>query len=109
MSAALLPPLLLAADYALLDADLEGAVSRLWDQLQLHSPFAGKPLTDRNAIVAETLASGSTSANPRPVRAVEVHTLLDRIFASPRERQPRERPTRSGDADSPPITLRDAH
>jgi len=45
------------------------------------SPFAGAEIIDREGIVRETLASGSTAANPRPVTEADVHTLLDAIFA----------------------------
>ena len=44
---------------------------------------AGRELRDRDAIIRETLASGSTKANPRPVAEADVAALLDRLFAAP--------------------------
>ncbi len=54
---------------------------RLLERLALPNPFAGQALADRAGIVAETLASGSTAANPRPVTAEAVERLLDALFA----------------------------
>ncbi|MBN1556650.1 MAG: iron-containing alcohol dehydrogenase [Lentisphaerae bacterium] len=70
--------------YARLGAVLGGdpaAESRaLLERLGLTSPFSGRPLTDRDGIIEETLASGSTRANPRPVGREDVAALLERIF-----------------------------
>ena len=44
------------------------------------SPFKGARLTDREAIIAETLKSGSTRANPREVTAADVENLLNTIL-----------------------------
>jgi alcohol dehydrogenase class IV len=55
---------------------------RLIRALGLASPFTGQPIRCREAIVAETLASGSTAANPRPVTAEAVNALLDGLFAN---------------------------
>jgi len=63
--------------------DLEACVSGWLDHFRLQSPFAGQPIRDRDAIIAETLVSGSTAANPRKVDAQDVADLLDRIFAAP--------------------------
>jgi alcohol dehydrogenase class IV len=56
-------------------------ILHLLNALGVRSPFAGRPVLDRAGIVEETLASGSTAANPRPVKAADVEELLDRIFA----------------------------
>jgi len=87
-----LPPALafnreaMGAKYAalggLVGGDLLEHVSRLLDELGITSPFAGQPVADRDAIVRETLASGSTRANPRPVGEAEAGELLDAIFGT---------------------------
>ncbi|MDD5705638.1 MAG: iron-containing alcohol dehydrogenase [Kiritimatiellae bacterium] len=46
----------------------------------LTSPFKGTPLRETADIVRETLASGSTAANPRPVTGDDVIALLREIF-----------------------------
>jgi alcohol dehydrogenase class IV len=73
-----------ARKYARLDealgADVLSATERLLESLELESPFKGKPVTDRDGIIAETLASGSTDANPRPVTESDVARILDEIF-----------------------------
>ncbi len=56
-------------------------VNALLEKLNIHSPFAGKALVDRDAIIEETLASGSTKANPREVSVDDVSQLLDAIFS----------------------------
>ena len=61
--------------------DIEEYVQGLQQHLELRSPFAGMHLVDREAIIDETLASGSTKANPRKVTADDVSLLLDRLFS----------------------------
>ena len=61
--------------------DLLAFIRRLLARFNIQSPFAGKAIPEREAIVKETLASGSTAANPRKVSAADVEYLLDRIFA----------------------------
>ena len=48
--------------------------------LGIRSPFVGQPVTDEKAIIRETLQSGSTAANPRPVAAADVEALLEELF-----------------------------
>ncbi len=60
--------------------DVEDAVAGWLAEMRPVNPFRGQPLSDRTAIVAETLASGSTGANPRPVSADDVNRLLDALF-----------------------------
>lgn len=60
--------------------DLLAKTQHFLDVLGLESPFAGKPVQNRKWIVEETLASGSTAANPRPVTAKDVEYLLEKIF-----------------------------
>jgi alcohol dehydrogenase class IV len=61
-------------------ADIEAFSVALLRDLHIASPFAGQPLVDEAGIVEETLASGSTAANPRPVTAGDVSAVLRRIF-----------------------------
>ena len=65
---------------AAIGADLLDAACRLLSALCIESPFAGQPPADREWLVRETLASGSTAANPREVTAPDVEDLLARIF-----------------------------
>jgi alcohol dehydrogenase class IV len=60
--------------------DLLARTTELIEHLEIQSPFAGKKLIDKNEIVKETLASGSTAANPRPVTSADVEGLLNKIF-----------------------------
>lgn len=46
----------------------------------LANPFKGRHIADPAEVIRETLASGSTAANPRPVSAADVVTLLNAIF-----------------------------
>ena len=48
--------------------------------LETKSPFYGQPAQDLPGIVEETLASGSTAANPRLVTAQDVEDMVGRIF-----------------------------
>ncbi|MDY5955110.1 MAG: iron-containing alcohol dehydrogenase [Kiritimatiellia bacterium] len=52
----------------------------LLDEVGFRNPFCGKTLLEREQIVAETLASGSTRANPRTVSAADAAALLETIF-----------------------------
>lgn len=61
--------------------DVEALVADWLDAMRLDSPFAGRALADRDAVIRETLASGSTAANPRPVSAADAAALLDAVFA----------------------------
>lgn len=46
----------------------------------VRSPFRGQSIRDMDGIVTETLASGSTAANPRPVSEADVRTLVHKLF-----------------------------
>ena len=50
------------------------------EEILPESPFRGKPILDREAIIDEVLGSGSTAANPREVTAEAAGHLLDEIF-----------------------------
>jgi len=65
----------------LVGADLRDFTVRLTNQLGIRSPFAVLQVREKDRIVEETLASGSTKANPRPVGREDVLWFLDRIFA----------------------------
>jgi alcohol dehydrogenase class IV len=64
-----------------LSKDVETAAADLLSGLLLTSPFKGRALTDLSRIVDETLASGSTKANPRDVAASDVESIVIRLFA----------------------------
>lgn len=60
--------------------DILSCVETWLDKMELSSPFAGKTIPDQEAFIRETLASGSTQANPRPVSSEDILMLLDRIL-----------------------------
>jgi alcohol dehydrogenase class IV len=60
--------------------DLLTRVDRLLRVLDVTSPFRNQPVLDGKGIVEETLASGSTAANPRPVSPGDVKSLLRELF-----------------------------
>jgi alcohol dehydrogenase class IV len=62
------------------DIDVEKQVDEWLAAMQLPNPLASATITDRDAIVGETLASGSTAANPRPVSSDDAAALLDAIL-----------------------------
>lgn len=74
-----------AADYArvgtALGEPLPEFVARALAKMRLENPFAGPVPNDIDAVVAEVLASGSTTANPRPVSAGDARHVLDALFA----------------------------
>lgn len=63
--------------------DMIVTASRLLDTLAIRSPFTGRTIPDRKRIVEETLASGSTRANPKPITPADVEWLLDQLFHTP--------------------------
>ena len=48
--------------------------------LKIESPFKGRAVMEKELIIRETLSSGSTAANPRPVTREDVEHLLAEIF-----------------------------
>jgi len=68
----------------IMDGDVLTSVVAMLDKLQLTSPFSGKRLDDTDVVVAETLASGSTAANPRKVTEADVKAILDGLFDASR-------------------------
>ncbi len=65
----------------ILGSDPAACLRGLMGRLDVRSPFAGRPVPDRAAIVAETLNAASTRSNIKPVEAADVEWLLDRLFA----------------------------
>ena len=63
--------------------DVEDRVADWLSAMRLPNGLAGRTFPDREAMVREILASGSTDANPRPVRAEDAADLLDRVAAQP--------------------------
>jgi alcohol dehydrogenase class IV len=60
--------------------DLLQKVHELQKTLKIVSPFKGKPLPEKEKIIRETLQSGSTAANPKPITRDDVEYLLREIF-----------------------------
>jgi alcohol dehydrogenase class IV len=73
-----------AADLADLKArhglDVEALVASWLEAMRLDNPLTGRAVADRDAFIAETLASGSTAGNPRAVTAPDVDALLDAVL-----------------------------
>lgn len=63
-------------------SDLLERIRELMHRLDMSSPFTGVPLREKEMIIRETLASGSTKANPKPITRTDVEWLLDQIFAA---------------------------
>jgi len=63
-----------------LGIDVEAQIDQWLGAMTLDNPFAGKQVADREAFIRETLASGSTAANPRPVTAEDAEALLDAVL-----------------------------
>jgi alcohol dehydrogenase class IV len=63
--------------------NVEAQVAEWLQAMKLENPFAGQTVADRDAFIRETLASGSTAANPRPVAADDVSALLDAVLSGP--------------------------
>jgi alcohol dehydrogenase class IV len=76
-----------AADLGALKAkhglDVEAQVAAWLDAMGLENPFAGGQVTDLEAFTRETLASGSTAANPRTVTADDIAALVSEIIPPP--------------------------
>lgn len=62
--------------------DVEVQVKTWLEAMTLTSPFTAQTIPDRDAVIHETLASGSTKANPRPLTERDVSDLLDVIFST---------------------------
>ncbi len=60
--------------------DLLQKVHELQKTLKIISPFKGRPLPEKEKIIAETLQSGSTAANPKTITREDVEYLLREIF-----------------------------
>lgn len=55
-------------------------ITGILKELKIVSPFKGKPILEKEMILRETLGSGSTAANPKPVTPEDVQFLLDELF-----------------------------
>lgn len=64
-----------------LGRDLLELIKHLLVQLDMPSPFRGKPIIEKDVIIRETLDAWSTKANPKPITAADVEWLLNRLFA----------------------------
>ena len=60
--------------------DVETQVDAWLSAMRLPNAFAGKAIRDIDDAVRETLASGSTAANPRPVSAEDAAALLSAVL-----------------------------
>jgi alcohol dehydrogenase class IV len=61
--------------------DLITRVGDLSRNLGIVSPFAGREVLEKEKMIAETLASGSTQANPRSITRADLEWILDRLFS----------------------------
>jgi alcohol dehydrogenase class IV len=65
---------------ALVGMDFLERVQVLLDSLAIQSPFKGEAVVDEENIIEETLNSGSTAANPKPIVREDVEFILQSIF-----------------------------
>lgn len=63
-----------------LGRDLLEHIRYLLKQLDMPSPFRGKPVLDREIIIRDTVNAWSTKANPKLITPADVEWLLDRLF-----------------------------
>lgn len=63
-----------------LGRDLLDLIRHLLIRLDMPTPFRGRPIVEKEAIIRETLAAWSTQANPKPITSADVEWLLDRLF-----------------------------
>ncbi len=74
----------MGAKYQLLSDAVGGDIAAFTDQLlatlQIANPFKGKSVIRKTELVEQTLASGSTAANPKKITPADVEFLLDRMF-----------------------------
>ena len=70
----------MAAINLALGRDFAAWVAWALDAFAIPEPFRGAALPDREAVIAETLHSGSTQANPRPVTPADVDQLLQTLY-----------------------------
>lgn len=91
LACALCLPACLAFNRPMIQADLAGLKARhgleieaqvtAWlAAMRLPNALRGQTVTDRDAFIRETLASGSTAANPRNVTADDVVVLLEALL-----------------------------
>ena len=64
----------------LLGRDFAGVVREFLKEFGLHSPFVAAKPRETEAMVRETMQSGSTAANPRVVTPPDVEAILDELF-----------------------------
>ncbi len=62
--------------------DVFRRVQELLRTLEVVSPFRGESIQDEDVIIRETLASGSTAANPRDVTEDDVRRIVRELFAA---------------------------
>lgn len=55
-------------------------ISELLNTLKIVSPFKGKALFEKEKIIAETLRSGSTAANPKTITREDIEFFLKELF-----------------------------
>ena len=55
-------------------------IHELLAALAISSPFKGNTLIEKEKIIQETIASGSTAANPKPINRHDVEWLLTQLF-----------------------------
>lgn len=60
--------------------DFAARADELIRELGMVSPFRGRPVPERETVIRETLASGSTAANPRAITREDVEFLLAEVF-----------------------------
>ena len=62
------------------NGDILDQIHRLIHVLKIPDAFRGKDIIDQEGIIAETLSSGSTAANPREATDQDVRIILETLF-----------------------------
>ena len=65
---------------ALVGMDFIKKVETLLSRLNIVSPFKGEEIIEKEKIIAETLQSGSTAANPKKIEREDIEELFRYIF-----------------------------
>jgi len=63
-----------------MESDVAKRVRVLLSSLEIRSPFKGKPLIEKEKIIAETLQSGSTASSPKKITREDVEFILKELF-----------------------------
>jgi alcohol dehydrogenase class IV len=64
----------------ILGVDFMRRVEEMLKIFSIVSPLKGKEMVEKEKITKETLASGSTSANPKAITSQDIEFILNELF-----------------------------